>query len=131
MRDLALARTIRTDFTPRVKSQASRTAPMSAGLEGCDAGATSAIDLRIGNARANRKLSYADLLDSEKFDIEDQRRVRRNPRSAGRTVRELWRKNETALTANLHSYHAPHPPTDDLPGRDRNRDRLPPNRRFE
>src|SRR5262245_16004303 len=67
----------------------------------------------------------ASTFDAEQFDLEDQRRVRRDhPADPARAVAEIGRDDEGALAADLHRGNAFVPARDDLPSADRKLERL-------
>src|SRR5215510_16301026 len=68
----------------------------------------------------------ASAFDAEQFDLEDQRRVRRDHAAdpAG-AIAEIGWDDEGALAADLHRGNAFVPAGDDLPSADRKLERLP------
>src|SRR6185437_8562837 len=77
-------------------------------------------------AGATRSLRQSDvrLLYVEQFDVEDQRRVRRNHAArTARTVAKLRWNHERALAAHLHAGHALVPPLDHAAGAERKAER--------
>ena len=75
--------------------------------------------------RRERVSAIGGLFDAEQFDVEDQRRVRRNDAAgAARAIAELGRDDQRALAADLHGGDAFVPAGDDLVLADRKLERL-------